>query len=208
MALVYFKEKGAENIVAVWKIEESEDELLKMLPVNDEIKSKLKDFNHQKRRLEWLSSRVLLYKFTGFIPIIEYNENGQPYIPGLNKNISISHTEGYAAVAISDSLPAGIDIEIPKERILRVVERFVHPSENNYIPVGKEINYYTLIWCAKETLFKMINRTGIIFNEELQIMPFVIENEGVLKVAVTTESKSEYFLSYIITPQFHLVWYN
>jgi len=207
MAVVFFNEKRKGNIVAVWKIEESENELLKMLPINDEIDSKLKTFQRQSRKLEWLASRVLLYKFTDFIPLVKYNEIGQPYIPELNKNISISHTINYAAIAISDSSSVGVDIEHPKERILRVAERFIHPEENAYIPHGEEVNYYTLIWCAKETLFKMLNRTGIIFNKELYIKEFNLENEGVLNAIEVYGNKTEYILSYIITPQFHLVWH-
>jgi len=207
MAVEFFREKENGNIVAVWKIDESEEELLKMLPVNDEIESKLNLFQNQSRRLEWLASRVLLYKYTAIVPLVKYNEIGQPYISGLNKNISISHTAGYAAIVISDS-SAGIDIEHPKERVLRVAERFVHPSENDYIPNGEKINYYTLIWCAKETLFKMLNRTGIVFNEELIIAPFMIENEGVLKAIESYRSKTEYILSYVITSDFHLVWHS
>lgn len=207
MAVIFFNEKKAGNIVAVWKIDESEVELLKELPDNEELKSKVKVFPRQSRRLEWLASRVLLYKYTGFEPLVEYSEIGKPFIHGLNKNISITHTSGYAAIAVSDSSSAGIDIECPKERILRVVERFVNPTEKAYIPHEEDINYYTLIWCAKETLFKMLNRTGIIFNEELFIKPFKIENEGFLKAIESNDIKTEYLLSYIVTAEFHLVWF-
>jgi hypothetical protein len=50
----------------------------------------------------------------------------------------------------------------------------------------------------------MLNKTGIIFNEELIIMPFKIENEGILKAKVF---QSEYILSYKITPDYILVWH-
>ena len=203
MPTVFYINKETENIVSVWKITENEDKLIKMLPYSDKIISEVKKYRNHSKKLEWLASRVLLYKYTGIIPDVKYTETGQPYIQGFNNNISITHTAGYAAVTISES-KAGIDIECPHERIKKIAERFIHPEEFCFIPHDEEVNYFTLIWCAKETLFKMINKTGIIFNKELIIMPFKIENEGILKAKAF---QSEYLLSYIITSDFILVWH-
>ena len=207
MAEIFSIKKNASNIGAVWKIDESEDELTKMLPSDNELFKKIKNIKNHQRKLEWLASRVLLYKHTNTVPIVEYTEIGKPFIFGLSKNISISHTIGYAAIVISESAPAGIDIERQRERILRIGSRFLHADESSFIPSGEEINYYTLIWCAKETLFKMLKRNDIIFNEELKILPFVIENEGVINVKIINNENSDFKLSYKITPEFHLVWH-
>ena len=220
MAAVFYKKNEAGSVVAVWKIDETEEELMNFLPKNEKIISIVNNFQNKTRKMEWLASRALIYKYTGVVPIVEYSEIGQPYISGLNKNISITHTKGYAAMTATalqkderekgkkgERAKAGVDIEIPNGRILRVSERFINPKERVYIPHGKEIEYCTLIWCAKETLFKMIKRQGIIFNEELIVMPFKIENEGVLHAIDLHEPKSEYILSYITTPNFYLVWH-
>ena len=208
MAVVFSIQNEAGNIVAVWEIVENEDDLIKKFPFNDKMTSQIIKFRNQSRKLEWLASRALLYQYTGLIPNVEYKEeSGQPYIQGFNKNISITHTVGYAAIAISDSSPAGVDIERPRERILRVAKKFVHPDEYSYIPKNKEISYYTLIWCAKETLFKMIKRGGVIFNEELYISPFNVESEGVLNAKESNGTITEYILQYITTPDFYLVWH-
>ena len=201
----YFKNKTG-SIVAVWKIDETEDELYQMLLFNDDMKSKLNGFRNQSRKMEWIASRVLLYNHTGFIPQVEYNEIGQPFISGLNKSISISHTTGYAAITISEFGIAGIDIELPKERILRVAERFVNPKEASFVPKEEELNYLTLIWCAKETLFKMTPKNDINFKEDMILFPFKIDNEGIIKAKVFEKCTSEYDLFYKITPDYHLVW--
>ena len=206
MPVVLFRGKGDKNIVAVWKIVESEETLLKILPDDEQLTSNLKNYKNQSKRLEWLASRVLLYKFTGKNPLIEYNKYGQPFIRRLSRGISITHTTGYAAISITNSSINGIDIEIPSPRILRVAERFVHPDEFIYIPDNEKINYYTLLWCAKETMFKMLKRTGIIFNEELLIKPFKIENEGVLTCAELFKREREFNLHYLKTSGFFLVW--
>ena len=206
MPIVFSRNKGEESVVAVWKIDESEEELSKIIPFTSEMKSTLDRFRNASRRLEWLASRALIYKITGCIPQVEYNESGQPYIPNLNKNISITHTDGYAAIVVGNC-QTGIDIERPLERILRVSERFIHPNEKKYISSEKAIYYNTLIWCAKETLYKIIAQQGVIFNEELEVLPFSIENEGVLNTEISVGKDTTYQLFYIRCADYFLVWH-
>ena len=206
MPIVFSRNKGEESVVAVWKIDESEEELSGIIPFTSGMKPSLSKLHNSSRRLEWLASRALLYQITGSVPQVEYNESGQPYIPNLDKNISITHTVGYAAIVVGKST-TGIDIECPSERILRVSERFIHPNEKIYISPEKAIDYYTLIWCAKETLFKIIAQQGVIFNEELEVFPFTIENEGVLNSKVSIKKDIMYQLFYITCSDYFLVWH-
>ena len=206
MPIIFSRNNGNESVVAVWKIDESEDELLNFFPFTPEMKLALSKFRNSSRRLEWLASRALIYQITGCIPQVEYNESGQPYIIDFDRNISITHTDGYAAIATGKIQP-GIDIERPSGRVLRVSERFVHLNEKKYISPDKAIDYYTLIWCAKETLFKTIAHQGVIFNEELEVLPFSIENEGMLNAKVSVEKDVMYQLFYIRCADYFLVWH-
>ena len=208
MPIVFSRNDGTDSVVAVWKIEESEEELFAMLPVTSSMKLTLDKFRNHSRRIEWLASRVLLYHFTGKIPEVGYKESGQPYIPDFNKSISITHTTGYAAIVASDKPYAGIDIERPLERVLRISERFIHANEKEFIQPDNALNYHTLIWCAKETLFKIIATPNVIFNKELEIFPFAIENEGILNTKVS-KGKDDfiYQLFYTATTDYYLVWY-
>ncbi|MCL2074045.1 MAG: 4'-phosphopantetheinyl transferase superfamily protein [Marinilabiliaceae bacterium] len=207
MAEIFIKKNNNGSVAAVWKISETFDELIEMIPFSPEMKSKLVNFKNQSRKIEWLVSRILLFNHTGLIPNIEYNEVGQPFIWGFDKKISISHTTGYAAVVISETDFAGIDIEQPKERILRVAQKFINPIETAFVPKNEDINYYTLIWCAKETLFKMLKKREINFIEDLIIFPFIIENKGIIKAKVAGNPPTEFDLEYIVTPEYHLVWH-
>ena len=208
MPIVFSRNNGADSVVAVWKIEESEEELFSMLPLTSSMKLTLDKFRNHSRRIEWLASRVLLYHFTGKIPEVKYKESGQPYIPDFNKSISITHTTGYAAIVVSDKPCAGLDIERPLERVLRISERFIHANEKEFIQPDNTLNYHTIIWCAKETLFKIIETPEVIFNKELEIFPFAIENEGILNTKVS-KGKDDfiYQLFYTASADYYLVWY-
>ena len=60
MALVYLRELDDQTKFAIWKIEETADELLDKLQLDDVERSKLEQFSKGKRTLHWLATRVLL----------------------------------------------------------------------------------------------------------------------------------------------------
>jgi 4'-phosphopantetheinyl transferase len=194
--------------MAVWRITESEEELIDLTPFTLEMAQQLDQFTCPSRRLEWLASRVLLYQLAGWIPLVEYTKTGQPFVQQSEQNISISHTRGFAAVCISPSLAAGIDIEYPSNRISRIASRFIHPREAEFIPADNPDVYHALIWCAKETVFKMAGISGIIFKEDILVLPFGAKTEGWLEVKLFSENQvKEIHLLYKVTTDYYLVWH-
>ena len=57
--------KYTEPLLGVWKIEESSEELLSMLEQSSEYLPFLQQIKTEKRRQEWLASRVLLKELAG-----------------------------------------------------------------------------------------------------------------------------------------------
>ena len=57
--------KYTEPLLGVWKIEESSEELLSMLEQTSEYLPFLQQIKTEKRRQEWLASRVLLKELAG-----------------------------------------------------------------------------------------------------------------------------------------------
>lgn len=66
--------------------------------------------------------------------------------------VSISHTEGYAAVLLADR-PVGIDIERMGPRVARVTSHFLQADEAKRLTSPRELH---LAWSAKETAFKLL----------------------------------------------------
>ena len=98
---------------AVWKMEESLDVLLLLLPGARRAfcEQELNRFVSERRKMEWLSVRVLLYSMLQEDKEIGYSPEGKPYLTDHSFFISISHTKGYVAVMLASSVPVGIDID-------------------------------------------------------------------------------------------------
>ena len=107
---------------AVWKMEESLDALLLLLPGARRAfcEQELNRFVSERRKMEWLSVRVLLYSMLQEDKEIGYSLEGKPYLTDHSFFISISHTKGYVAVMLASSVPVGIDIEQYAQRVHKV----------------------------------------------------------------------------------------
>ena len=156
--------------ILIWRIEEPLEQLKKDLKLAkaDEIRfQKRKILSHQK---EFLASRRLLLE-AGIPPHILYHDPND--IPRLEsgQQLSISHTKNLAGIALGIK-PLGIDIEVFRPKIRRIATRFLHTEESFALKDDHVIEKLTLIWTAKEALYKALNQKGIIFSEQLLLTPF------------------------------------
>lgn len=148
----------------IWKITESPDDLCRMLPKGEYHRGQAARYASPKRRLEYLAVRMLVYALTGEERDIGYQSSGRPFFPDCNLQLSISHTYGYAAVLFSEDYETGIDIEAFSDRIVRLKERLIGPSEK------ADTTYEMLLhWSAKETVFKILDEDGIDFRTDMTI---------------------------------------
>lgn len=155
--------------LGLWHIEEDLDTLVEGISFDDQEKNRFNAFGSDIRKKQWLAYRRLLKEMTGDPGLkIHYTEEGKPYIPGSNKGISVSHTDNYAAVIMAEDSEAGIDIEFPKPRILKIRKKYLHPEEDTGI-AGEDIEELTTYWCAKEALYKLNGRKYLDFKTELRV---------------------------------------
>ena len=152
--------------IALWEITETLDELLQLSHVISTA-----DFNTEKRKKEWLASRLLLNEINPNYSI-SYNEFGAPELDNDNY-ISISHSKGLVAVIISQQ-QVGIDIEEISEKALRVSLKFI--SKNNLKDLTAE--KATLIWCCKEAVYKWYQKGNIDFIKDITLQPFENMEKG------------------------------
>lgn len=178
----------------VWKISESEEELLQSVVLHPSDQQKLSGINHPLKRLEFLALRQCLIAFFGDNPEVFYTENGKPFVKN-DHFISFSHTRGYAAMAISPSREVGIDIEVYRPGILRVREKFMHEEEKKSLEPETEIEQLTYFWGAKESIVKIEGDRRLDFKGELRVAGFGIKD---LKGTQARWSKSENTTTYDI----------
>lgn len=163
-----------ETEMVIWKITETETELQNGLSLSSEALKRLSKRKSSVHRKGYLAIRQLL-KSLGIHPEThQYDNIGAPYLTD-GRYISISHTGDAAAVVIS-SVSVGIDLEHYKDKIKRVAPRFLHASEGQIPKDFDEISYLTQLWTAKEALYKLYKKPGLIFREQLRIQPFQKED--------------------------------
>ena len=177
--------------VILWKIEETENELLKFITLPLTEKEKFKKRKSPKHRLEFLGSRAAMISLGIDLDKFLFNDNGAPYLTD-HRYCSISHTDGYGAVVVSDN-KTGVDVEIYKDKITRIASKFVHPAE---VFVNKSENYLkmlTRLWTVKESVYKAFGVPGIHFSKAIQVDPFQLQDQQ--GTARLVHLKTEYFFT-------------
>ena len=213
MALVYLRELNSETKFAIWKIEETAAELLERLQLDEREQSILERITKGKRTLHWLASRVLLrylLKTDSFISCPS-DENGKPYLPDYPYEISFTHSYDYAGLMMSQKGPCGIDLELVKDKVVRIKEKFMKPSELAFIQ-NDHIEQLYACWCAKEAVYKLQGNKGVSFFENITISPFRYNAQGVMTAMlqkgnitrsfdVYYEKFQDYMLGYVVDEQ-------
>ena len=182
--------------ILIWRIEEPLEQLKKDLKLAkaDEIRfQKRKILSHQK---EFLASRRLLLEAGIPTHILYHDPNDIPQLES-GQQLSISHTKNLAGIALGTK-PLGIDIEVFRPKIRRIAARFLHADETFVLNGDQVIEKLTLIWTAKEALYKALNQKGIIFSKQLLVTPFQWgDKKGSAKVFFQGKSM-DFSLNFII----------
>lgn len=169
--------------IYVWKIEESFDGLSKDMLLTERSKNRIQSMKSELHQRGFLSVRHLL-KEAGYSDFdLFYNGNGKPHLTD-GKHISITHSFTFSALIVSD-VEVGIDIEMNREKIKIIQHKFVN-FERGFI--HKDDNYIqqlTVIWGAKESLYKIYPHGGLTFKNDIDIDSFQISDKkttGFIKV--------------------------
>lgn len=199
--------KQDKPLLAVWKMEESCDELLRMVGEALSYRDIQAVERSEVRLRERLTALVLVKALLGRDVEIRHAENGAPYLVGEPYRISISHTKGYAAILLNPDGAAGIDIEYRSDRVVRIRSRFLTQQEEQNVEKEHEAGHLLVYWCAKEALFKLIGQEEVDFREQLHIAPFPYRLAGTLRASESrTERRQAYVLAYRVEPEYVLVW--
>lgn len=168
MPLFYQQNINEATKVAIWEITEPESFFLSKVPTNPEV-------SNSHKRLQHLAGRYLLqYLFPGF-PYAEMviADTRKPYLPYEQYHFSISHCGNFAAAIVSEEARVGIDIEIASARVLKVVKKFLSEDELQiFTSATVDQQLATILWSAKEAMFKWWGWGSVDFKEMLLIDPF------------------------------------
>ncbi|MCH4551849.1 4'-phosphopantetheinyl transferase family protein [Aestuariibaculum lutulentum] len=161
---------NSQTTVKIWKITESFDDLMQGLTLKPESLNRVLGMKSEMHQRGFLSVRHLLKAFGYDDSDLFYDENGKPHLKD-GKQISITHSFNFSAVIVSDGI-IGIDIEKQRKKIQVIAHKFID-YEYNYLDENAEnyINKLTIIWCVKESLYKLFATPGLSFKQHCLMIP-------------------------------------
>jgi len=164
----------------IWEITESLEELLSKVVLKEKTQRRLDGMKSQLHQRAFLSVRMLIQEMGFTDKDLHYDEFGKPYFDCHN-HISITHSYHFAAIIISHET-VGIDMELQREKIGKIADKFVDTEFEYLNPnVSEEyIKKLTVIWGAKEAIFKIRNEKGISFKDHIRVGDFSLDKKQTL----------------------------
>ena len=187
---------NSQTTVKIWKITESFDELMKPIQLREVCMVRVQGMKSELHRRGFLSVRHLLAEF-GYTDFdLYYDENGKPHLKD-GKHISITHSFEFSAVAVSEGI-IGIDIEKQREKIAVIAHKFVE-YEFEYLKEEdtEYVRKITVIWCAKESLYKLFATPGLSFLQHCLVLPFTFQEDETVSWIDFEGQKQRFNVHYI-----------
>lgn len=147
-----FTQTIGDAILGIWSKQETAEQLLPMIDLCDADKAVYEQIGNDRRRTEWLTTRIVLRELLNRDVTIAHDNNSKPYIAEREDFISISHSKNMVAVMVSEQ-NLGIDIEQITARTTKVRHKFLTGSELDRCKTDTE---HTLVWTVKEAAYKLI----------------------------------------------------
>lgn len=187
---------NAHTKVLIWKIEESLEWLSNGIELTSHCGNRINSMKSEIHRKGFMSIRHLLAE-VGYVDKDLYYDNfGKPHLHN-GKQISITHSHEFTGIIVSNK-PVGVDIEKQRDKILRIAHKFTPLSE--YHTVANEealIRKLTIVWCAKESLYKLYGKKGLMFLHHINVKDFNFD-DGKTTAKVEYEGKSsEYNIRFL-----------
>ena len=163
--------------VLIWKIEESFEELFNDIELTDSSLKRVESMKSDLHQKGFLSIRHLLKKIGCTDADVVYDEYGKPHLKN-GKFISITHSFTFTGLIVSDEKPVGIDIEKQRDKIVKIAHKFTPIEEYNTIANHNAlVSKLTIVWGAKESLYKIYGKKKLLFLHHIYIEDFSFEDE-------------------------------
>ena len=161
-----------------------------------------------------MSTPILFPDFP--ISLIKIADTRKSYLENEAYHFSISHCSDYAAAIVSSRKRVGVDIEVPTPKVQKIMHKFLHQEEQqmfNSELAGKEqtaneksVEKLTLLWNAKEAVFKWWSYGNVDFSEMIRLQPFTLQPEGIIEGAFVSDRVLPLQLHYKIFDLVSLAW--
>lgn len=189
----------------IWKIEESFEALATGISLTPHCKNRVTGMKSDLHRRGFMSVRHLLANvgYTDFD--LFYDNEGKPHLKD-GKHISITHSYTFAAIIISD-IEVGIDIEKQRSKIIRIAHKFTPLEEYRTLANDDAIiRKLTIVWGAKEALYKSFAHPGISFREHIYVEDFRLDTTTTTATVAIENRSATYHITFEEFEGFTLVY--
>ena len=118
-----------------------------------------------KREIETEGKHHLLNHLLNKDAEISYDINGKPHLVDDTRHISISHSHDKIAIIINTIEKTGIDIELIRDKVLKIKHKYL--SESELKNAENDPEKLIIYWAAKETLYKIYGLKHVDFIKNL-----------------------------------------
>lgn len=175
--------------VLIWKIEESFKWLSEGIVLTPHCQHRIDGMKSEIHRKGFMSIRHLLAEVGYADKDLRYDDFGKPHLNN-GKHISITHSHEFTGIIVSDKNEVGVDIEKQRDKILRIAHKFTPLSE--YHTLANEealIRKLTIVWCAKESIYKLYGKQGLLFLHHINVRDFNFD-DGKTTAKIDFEGKT------------------
>lgn len=185
--------------VLIWKIEESFDDLSSGVSLTKDSQIRVDGMKSELHQRGFLSVRHLLKEVGYSDADLVYDEYGKPHLKDGN-HISITHSFIFSGLIFSKEKTVGIDIEKQRDKILKIAHKFTPIEEYRTIAnTDALISKLTIVWGAKESLYKIYGKKKLLFRDHIYIEDFKFADErttGEIRYDGKTSNYSIHFLEF------------
>lgn len=214
MGLFYQHNINGGTKVAIWRIEEDESFFLQKVPLKANV-------SHPYKRLQHLAGRYLLPELFEDFPLSEIliADTKKPFLENEQYHFSISHCGNFAAAIVSSNERAGVDVELVTPRMYTIAHKFLHESEQEYLAEWEymskvHLELMTILWCAKEAIFKWYGKGQLSFREDMRLcgpvvfgssdwigLPFEFRKNRVVPLTIRARIFDPLVMAYVTTDE-------
>jgi phosphopantetheinyl transferase len=198
--------------LGIWKIEEPESFFLSRVPLKQKV-------THPYKRLQHLAGRLLLPELYEDFPLADIiiADTKKPFLEDEKYHFSISHCGNYAGAIASSRNRVGMDIEFMSPRLKGISPKFLNDDERKYLEQWQylstlHLQMITIIWSAKEAIFKWYGAGNVDFRKHMVMdgiiifgsdgwitIPFLFRKEEEIPLKVSAKTFNELVVAYVIT---------
>ena len=212
-------------VLGLWHLTETPEDLWATLPNSAAYQALRPATADARRHAQWLAGRRLAHVLFGKLPtplppetLVRNDTTGRPWLAGAPAGvvISLSHSGAWVAAVLAQGGRAGVDVERIRDKAQRLAGKFLAEDEWGHARAATADvaadAHYTLLWSAKEALYKLAAQRGILFRQQLLLHEFSPRTSGEIPATLVlngtqtrhricyTQPAPGYVLTYCLEP--------